>query len=246
MSENIIVLKNICFRHNNINILNRINLSIKKEEKVALIGKSGAGKTTLFSILNGTKKPTSGIIKISNKEINLLNTIEKNLIGTIWQDLRLNEDLSSEQNVNCGLLGKKSFIFAIKNLLNISSFYKARKYMSICKLNSKIFSKKIKDVSGGQKQRIAIARTLIQEPDILLADEPFNNLDPKLINDLIEIILLKRTSQKLILPSTFFISLHRIDLLDYFDRVIGLKDGNIAFNLKKSELRNDHFESIFN
>jgi len=245
MKKVLIDLKNISFSTQNNNILRNINLRINHGDKIALLGKSGAGKTTLISIINGTLKQSGGSYKIYDKNFKTLTKEEKKSIGTIWQDLRLIEDFSAEQNVNCGLLGRKGFIFAIKNLLNICSFREAHKYMRICKLNQSIFDKSIKIISGGEKQRVAIARTMIQRPYILLADEPFNNLDPKITTQLKDIFLNKKFISNFKTPETILVSLHRLDLLAGFNKVIGLKNGKIMFNLKKENLKNYHLNKIF-
>ena len=119
MRKPILELKNISFSSQKSCILKNINFKIYRGDKIALLGKNGAGKTTLISILNGTLKYSSGEYKVFNKEFSELTRKQKKLIGTFWQDLRLIEDFSAEQNVNCGLLGKKNFFFAIMNLLNI-------------------------------------------------------------------------------------------------------------------------------
>ena len=245
MIDILLELKNVNYKYKNNLILNKINLQINYGEKIALIGKSGAGKTTLISILNGTINPTKGKAKFFNREFDKLNIDQKGKISTIWQDLRLIEDLSAEQNVNCGRLGKESFLFAFKNLLNISSFNKAHKYMQICNLKKSIYSKNIRKISGGQKQRVAIARSLIQESDILLADEPFNNLDPKLTSNIKNLLLNSKNKNKIRLPNTILISLHRLDLLEGFNRIIGMKNGEILFDLEKHKLKNFHLNKIY-
>ena len=141
--KNLLELSNISFNYNNNKILKNINLKINEGEKIALIGRSGAGKTTLISILNGMKKQTNGDVKIYSKSFNNLDNSQKSKIGTIWQDLRLIDDLSAEQNVNCGLLCNQNLIFTLKNLLNISSFHKAHKCMELCKLKSTVYSKNL-------------------------------------------------------------------------------------------------------
>ena len=236
-------LKNISHKFENNLILDKVSLEINYGDKIALLGKSGSGKTTLISVLNGTIKPTKGKVKFFNKEYKELNIHQKRQISTIWQDLRLLEDLSAEQNVNCGLIGKKSFYFAFENLLNISSFKKAHQYMQLCKLNKSIYSKKINKLSGGQKQLVAIARSLIQESNILFADEPFNNLDPKLIKIIKKLLLENKHREDA--PNTTLISLHRLDLIDGFNKVIGIKDGKILFNLRKNDLKKFHLEEIY-
>jgi len=234
MKNILLELKDISYVNEKNLILNKINFKINLGDKIALLGKSGSGKTTLISVLNGTIKPTKGEVKYFNKEYKELDVNQKQKITTIWQDLRLIEDLSAEQNVNCGLLAENNFYFAFKNLLNISSFKKAHKYMKLCRLQNSIYDKKIRKLSGGQKQRVAIARSLIQGSNILLADEPFNNLDPKLIitikNLLLENVDKNNTKKS---PKTALVALHRLDLLNDFDKVIGIRDGKIFSILKK-------------
>ena len=245
MINNLLELKEVSYKQKNNFILKNINLKIKFGEKIALLGKSGSGKTTLISILNGTIRASKGEVKFFNKEFDKLNLFQKGRISTIWQDLRLIEDLSAEQNVNCGLLGKESYLFAFKNLLNISSFEKANIYMKACDLKKSVYSKNIKKISGGQKQRVAIARSLIQESDILLADEPFNNLDPKLTSNIKKLILNNQTNRKIKVPNTTLVSLHRLDLLDGFNRIVGIKNGEILFDLNRIKLKQFHLNKLY-
>jgi len=243
MKNTVLELKNIFYKYENNLILNKVNLKINSGDKIALLGKSGSGKTTLISVLNGTIKPTQGEVKLFNKSLEELNRKEKCKITTIWQDLRLIEDLSAEQNVNCGLLAKNNIYFALKNLLNISSFKKAHKYMELCRLHNSIYEKKIRTLSGGQKQRVAIARSLIQESNILLADEPFNNLDPKLTITIKKLLL--KDKDKRDIKKTALISLHRLEQLEGFDKVIGIKNGEIIFNEERSNLKKFHLDNIY-
>ena len=245
MTEALIELKNISFKYKNSYILKNINLKIFEGSQIALIGKSGSGKSTLISLLNGTLMPTSGDIKFFNLPFHKLDNSQKSKISTIWQDLRLIEDLSAEQNVNCGLLGKKDFLFAINNLLSLSSYRKAHEVMRICKISPSVFIKKINNLSGGQKQRIAIARSLVQEPLILFADEPFNNLDPKLTNTISKLLLNKDNQNHINIANTILIALHRIELLENFNRIIGIKNGTISLDLGKGELKHNLLDDFY-
>ena len=118
--------------------------------------------------------------------------------------------------------------------------------MQLCRLHNSIYDKKIRKLSGGQKQRVAIARSLIQESNILLADEPFNNLDPKLIttikNLLLENVDKNKTKKS---PKTALVALHRLDLLNDFDKVIGIRAGKIFFNVKRNNLKKIHLDKIY-
>ena len=243
--KSLIELNNISLKHKNKKILKNINIKISEGEKIALLGRSGAGKTTLISILNGTRQQTNGDIKFYGKNFKNLDNFQKRKIGTIWQDLRLIDDLSAEQNVNIGLLSNQNLIFTFKNLLNISSFIKAHKCMELCQINSSIYSKNLKNISGGQKQRVAISRSIIQEPEILFADEPFNNLDPKLSHYLKNLFISRLNNYKIKLPNTILFSLHKIELIDGFTRVIGLKNGEISFDIFRDELKDSHLENIY-
>jgi len=117
--------------------------------------------------------------------------------------------------------------------------------MQLCRLHNSVYGKKIRKLSGGQIQRVAIARSLIQGSNILLADEPFNNLDPKLITTIKNLLLENVDKNNTKSPKTILVALHRLDLLNDFDKVIGIKDGKIFFDIKRTNLKKLHLDKIF-
>ena len=117
--------------------------------------------------------------------------------------------------------------------------------MKLCRLHKSIYNKKIRNLSGGQKQRVAIARSLIQATNVLLADEPFNNLDPKLIITIKNLLLKNIDKKNIKSPKATLVTLHRLDLLNDFDKVVGIRDGKISFNIEKTKLKKFHLDKIY-
>ncbi len=223
-------LKNISlYSKENIRVKD-INLTIKQGEKIALIGKSGSGKSTLFSIANGSLIPNKGDVIWKGCNIKDISNSESSKIGTIWQDLSLIEELNVAQNINCGALGKHNFIWAFKNILGILDKDLCQECLAAVSLPKKTIYTHINKLSGGQKKRIAIARLLRQEPEIILGDEPFSNLDPLLSKNILNLLINQKKYLSIKIPETILISLHQINLINNFNRVIGLKDGVIVID----------------
>jgi len=173
--------------------------------------------------------------KISYKTSFISRAFGKNNWEIFWKEIKSIKSLQTSQ-------GSKVFYF-------IDS--KGRTFLMPQRIeNFGIFLDKIENninkISGGQKQRVAIARSLIQESDILFADEPFNNLDPKLITTIKHLLLEnvdKNNTKKS--PKTALVALHRLELLNDFDKVIGIRDGKIFFNIKRNNLKKIHLEIIY-
>ncbi|KGG12558.1 MULTISPECIES: ATP-binding cassette domain-containing protein [Prochlorococcus] len=225
--------------------LKNINLSIHAGEKVALIGPSGAGKTTLIEVINGSLKPTTGDISWKGRDINKITRDQKVRIGTLWQDLRLINELSTCQNINAGALGRHNFLWAIGNLLNLVNQKACINCLKAVQLPLDIINISVEDLSVGQRQRVAIARLLRQQADLVLADEPLSNLDPKRANHILDLFLKQKVIHSLHLPDTCLISLHRPEILNRFTRIIGIKKGQISLNSPITEIRTDHIASIY-
>ena len=238
-------LKNISlYSQDNIR-LKDINLSINHGERIALIGKSGAGKSTLISIANGSLTPNEGDVIWKGSHINNISKIESSKIGTIWQDLSLIEELNVAQNINCGALGKHNFIWALKNLLGVLDQGLCQDCLAAVSLPKKTIYSYVNKLSGGQKKRIAIARLLRQEPEILLGDEPFSNLDPLLSKNILNLFINQKNYLRIKIPETILISLHQIHLINNFNRVIGLKDGEIVIDREIHNINQSELEWLF-
>ena len=238
-------LKNISlYSQDNIR-LKDINLSINHGERIALIGKSGAGKSTLISIANGSLTPNEGDVIWKGSHINNISKIESSKIGTIWQDLSLIEELNVAQNINCGALGKHNFIWALKNLLGVIDKGLCQDCLAAVSLPKKTIYSYVNKLSGGQKKRIAIARLLRQEPEIVLGDEPFSNLDPLLSKNILNLFINQKNYLRIKIPETILISLLQIHLINNFNRVIGLKDGEIVIDREIHDVNQSEFDWLF-
>ncbi len=238
-------LNNISLYHNKNIRLKNISLTIKTGEKIALIGKSGSGKSTLISIANGSLLPSKGNVIWKGHNINKISKRESSKIGTIWQDLSLINELNVAQNINCGALGKHNFLWALKNLLGILDKELCQECLAAVYLPKTYIYCYISKLSGGQKKRIAIARLLRQEPEIVLGDEPFSNLDPVLSNNILNLLINKKNFLNIQIPKTTLISLHQINLIKNFNRVIGLKDGEVVIDSQIENINKSQLDLIF-
>tara|TARA_B100000579_G_C22768276_1_gene822643 strand:+ start:248 stop:982 length:735 start_codon:yes stop_codon:yes gene_type:complete len=238
-------LKNISLYNRRTSRINNVSLTINRGEKIALIGKSGAGKSTLMSIANGSLLPTEGVITWKGKNIHKISRRESSKIGTIWQDLSLIEELNVAQNINTGALGKHNLIWAFRNLLGVIDIELCQQCLEAVYLPKKIIYSYISKLSGGQKKRIAIARLLRQEPEIVLGDEPFSNLDPTISEKILNLFINKKKYLNIEIPDTTVISLHQIHLLNRFNRVIGLQNGKIVLDKSIQDINSSHIEMLY-
>lgn len=198
-------------------VLNNLNLTVTEGERVALIGESGAGKSTLLHIASGLDNPDKGEIyicgiRISGLDGNSLARFRAKRIGMVLQYHYLLPEFDAKENVMIpALIMKMPFIEAGKRAENLLSAVGL----------SKRFSHKPGTLSGGEQQRTAIARALINDPDILLADEPTGNLDEK--NALIFLDLLMELQQKRLF--TLLIATHSGIVTSRCTRTVRLSDG---------------------
>jgi len=225
--------------------LDGIDLNIVRGERVALIGPSGAGKTTLFRLLNCTLRPSSGKLWIDGEDIDLLHGQRlrkvRQRIGSVYQQHNLVPRLKVIHNVLAGQLGRWPTLPSLLSLFNAADVELARSALSQVEIADKIFQR-TDELSGGQQQRVAIARVLVQNPEVVLADEPVSSVDPTLASTIVRLLIdISQNTHK-----TLLVSLHSVDLaLAYFPRVIGIKQGRIAFDLSPDKISDDMLEDLY-
>ncbi|MGD0827030.1 MAG: phosphonate ABC transporter ATP-binding protein [Desulfobaccales bacterium] len=240
---------NLRKRFNDREVLAGINLQVRKSEPVALIGPSGSGKTTLIRTINGFVVPDAGTIWVGGKEIkyrdreSLRQTRKK--IGMIYQLFNLVERTSALVNVMAGALGRLDRgVSLFSSTLGFFSRLEREKAMDLLRfvgLEDKA-GERVDRLSGGQKQRVAIARALMQEPELLLADEPIANLDPKSSRKILELLFQINQDKKI----TLITVLHHLDSVrDHFARVIALKEGAICFDGGTRDLNEHIVQDIY-
>lgn len=214
-----IEVKNIHKKFGEIEVLKGISLIVNDAEIVSIVGASGAGKTTLLQIMGSLMKPDAGEVFFNKTAINKLNKNEladfrnKN-IGFVFQFHHLLPEFSALENVTLPALlaGQK------KN----SAQKKAKELLEMLNLSHRL-DHKPSEISGGEQQRVAIARALINNPMVILADEPTGNLDSANKQELHQLIFSLREK----LNQTFIIVTHDLSLADLSDRTIVMKDGDI-------------------
>ncbi|WP_269622867.1 ATP-binding cassette domain-containing protein [Prochlorococcus marinus] len=231
--------------HNKLPRLIDINIEIYPGDKIALIGKSGSGKSTLIKVANGSLSPSKGTVVFKKINIEKLKSKEKRSIGTLWQDLRLIEELSVGQNVNSGALGRHSILWSIANLIFILEKEKCTNCLKAANLSKDLIKKSVKELSSGQRKRVAIARLLRQQSQLILADEPFSDLDPVLAKKILLTLLNRSKKNNLLIPDTSVISLHQIDFISCFTRVIGLRMGKLIFDLPIKDINKNLLDDLY-
>jgi lipoprotein-releasing system ATP-binding protein len=215
--------QNIHKKYSDVEVLKGVDIKISKGEIVSIIGASGAGKSTLLHILGTLDKPDSGSIFLNNIEADKLSgkslaKFRNDHIGFVFQFHHLLPEFTALENVCIpGWVGGKNKSDTEK---------RAKELLDYLGLNKK-FENKPGQLSGGEQQRVAVARALVNNPSIVLADEPTGNLDSANANDLHHLFINLRDE----FTQTFLIVTHNQDLAKRSDRIIQMKDGRIEEEL---------------
>jgi ABC-type lipoprotein export system ATPase subunit len=222
MTDNFLKLKNIQKKYldasKNIQVLNGVNLSLSKNNIVSLVGPSGSGKSTLLHILGLLETVEQGEFFFNDVNLIDLKDDQKTIyrrknISIVYQFNNLISDLRAVDNVILPLL--------INNLDKNESFKKAEILLAKLGLKERL-NHYPHELSGGEQQRVAIARALINEPELILADEPTGNLDSKTANEVFEILLSLKSKERLIIFAT-----HNRELSDKADIQLAIQDSNV-------------------
>ncbi len=214
---------------------------------MVLLGPSGSGKTTLFRLLNGSIFPSSGTLFHQESDVAGMNAARlrqmRRKIGSVYQQHYLVAELSALANTMSGALGRWGIASTLINLVapQAGEVDRADQCLQAVGLKEK-GNFRCDQLSGGQQQRLAIARTLMQQPEVILADEPVASLDPRLTEEILD--LLVRLAEEG--GQTLLISLHQVDLARrYAQRIVGLRDGEIAFDVPARELNERSLDELY-
>ena len=210
--------------------LDNVSMTVPKGQLLSLIGLSGSGKSTLMRHLNGLHKPTAGTVQVFGVEVSSasnkqLRSVRRN-VGFVFQQFGLVGRATCIENVLSGALGRlrgpRYGVWSYPRTLRREAF----DHLERVGLAPQAYQR-ADTLSGGQMQRVAIARTLMQQPRLLLADEPVASLDPESSAQVLELLLKVATEDKM----TVIVTLHQVELaLGWAHRIVGLRDGRVVLD----------------
>ena len=222
--------------------LRGVDLTVKHGEFIVVLGPSGSGKTTLLRSVNGLVQPDCGSINFMDKKISqtTLPFLRKRT-GMVFQDFNLVDRLSAINNVLTGLLDTSNKLMSMFYLFTREQKLLALNCLERVGLLDKAYAR-ADQLSGGQKQRVGIARAIVKNPVLLLADEPVASLDPMISKSIM--ILLRDIGREI--GITVICNLHQVDLaLNYSDRIIGLSGGRIVLNKLTTDIDEAYIRNIY-
>lgn len=214
------------FSSNKVQALSDVNFNVEKGEYVVIMGESGSGKTTLLNILAALDRPTNGIVRLNGKDITKIkdkqiSSFRREHLGFVFQDFNLLNNFSNKDNILLPLvLAKMKYNDMIHLLIPVA-----------CKLGiEELLDKYPYEISGGQKQRVAVARAIITNPELILADEPTGALDSKSTEELLSVFNTLNENHQTIVMVT-----HSTKAAAHAKRVLFIKDGQVFHQIYRGE-----------
>ena len=221
MSEKVLIAKEVhkafTLGDTSVEVLKGINLEVEKGELVTLLGPSGAGKSTLLNVLGGISNPTFGNVYLNGSDLYKMNdtelsSVRNQKIGFVFQFYNLLPDFTALENVLMPAM-----------IAGVEAEERAKELLNELGLGSRM-THRPGELSGGEQQRVGMARSLINNPDILLADEPTGNLDTENANLLIDLFIRINVTKK----QTIVLVTHNMEFAKLSKRIIELKDGKVV------------------
>jgi phosphonate transport system ATP-binding protein len=220
-----------------------VSLTVPSGQSVVLVGPSGAGKTTLLRLMAGSVKPDEGKVSVHGQDLAELSPGRElaGLVGIVAQQYDLVANLSVLQNVLAGRLGSWGLWRSLLSLVAPREKPVAIQALTRVGMAERAY-RRASQLSGGEQQRVAIARVLVQDPAVLLADEPVASLDPARAEDVLCLLTgVARESGK-----TLVASMHAVDLAArHFDRLVGVRDGRVQFDATPDEVTPEMLGSLY-
>ncbi|HEV2093395.1 MAG TPA: ATP-binding cassette domain-containing protein [Rubrobacter sp.] len=241
-----VALEDVSVRFDGVEALGDVTLHIEAGEQLAVIGASGAGKSTLFRALTRSVALGGGRVVVGGHDLYSLSRRKlgelRRRIGTIYQAYNLVPQLSAGVNVALGEVGGMGSLGTLRAFVagpDAGLSKRARAALEEIGLGDKA-GVRTADLSGGQQQRVAVARLLVQRPDLILADEPFAAVDPVTTERVLETLLqLNREG------ATLLANLHDVEVARRFPRVVALREGRVAFDGPPERLTEDELAKIY-
>ena len=236
---------NLTYQKGGPQVLFDISFSVSKSDFYAIIGPSGAGKSSLIRCINKLADANNGnvlfkgenITKLSGKKLRSV----RRKIGMIFQEFNLIDRMSVIDNVLTGRLGYMNTFTSLFRMFDKKDISRAIALIEKVGLGD-FANKRVDQLSGGQRQRVGIARALMQEPEIMLVDEPTSSLDPKIAIEMMELI--KGIADELKIP--VLCNIHNIDLAKQFaNRILGLQDGKKKFDDTTDKLTHEVLQDLY-
>ena len=236
---------NLTYQKGGPQVLFDISFSVSKSDFYAIIGPSGAGKSSLIRCINKLADANSGNVLFKGE--NIINLSGKKLrsvrrkIGMIFQEFNLIDRMSVIDNILTGRLGYMNTFTSLFRMFDKKDISRAIALIEKVGL-ADFANKRVDQLSGGQRQRVGIARALMQEPEIMLVDEPTSSLDPKIAIEMMELI--KGIADELKIP--VLCNIHNIDLAKQFaNRILGLQDGKKKFDDTTDKLTHEVLQDLY-